>query len=225
MKKTKIMKFILALVAVVGSMMISHAQSDEGHFIYDIKMESSDPQIEAQLSMLAGSTLEIMFKGQQSKQIMSMGSLMTTTTITDSETKEGLMLMNGMMGKFAARMDLDEAAEEEEDGDLDIELVDETKDVLGYTCHKAIIIDGDGNETTFWYSKDFASPETESQYIKKGIPGMPLAFSVDTPQMSMSFEAKEINEKIKKSKKEFNMDIPEGYEEKDIEELQGAMGG
>lgn len=224
MKNIKIMKFILVLVAVVGSLMMSHAQSEEGHFIFDIKMESSDPQIEAQLSMLAGSTLEIMFKGKQSKQIMSMGSLMTTTTITDSETKEGLMLMSGMMGKFAARMDLDTEKDEEE-MDMDVELIDETKDILGYTCYKAIVIDDDGNETTFWYSKDFSSPETESQYIKKGIPGMPLAFSVDTPQMNMSFEAKEINEKIKKAKKEFNMDIPEGYEEKDIDELQGAMGG
>ena len=224
MKNIKIMKFILVLVAALGSIMMSQAQSDEGHFIFDIKMESSDPQIEAQLSMLAGSTLEIMFKGKQSKQIMSMGSLMTTTTITDSESKEGLMLMNGMMGKFAARMDLD-SEPDEDDVDMDIELIDETKDILGYTCHKAIIIDGDGNETTFWYSKEFSSPETESQYIKKGIPGMPLAFSVETPQMNMSFEAKEINKKIKKAKKEFNMDIPEGYEEKDIEELQGAMGG
>ena len=218
------MKFILVLTAVVGSLMISHAQSEEGHFIYDIKMESSDPQIEAQLSMLAGSTLEIMFKGKKSKQIMSMGSLMTTTTISDSESKEGLLLMSGMMGKFAARMDLSEEADGE-DVDIDVELIDETKDILGYTCHKAIIIDGDGNESTFWYSKDFVSPETESQYIKRGIPGMPLAFSVDTPQMSMKFEAKEINEKLKKSKKEFNMDIPEGYEEKNIEELQGTMGG
>lgn len=224
MKNIKIMKFILVLVAAVGSIMMTHAQSDEGHFIYDIKMESSDPQIEAQLSMLAGSTLEIMFKGKQSKQIMSMGSLMTTTTITDSESKEGLMMMNGMMGKFAARMDLD-SEPDEDDVDMDVELIDETKDILGYTCHKAIIIDGDGNETTFWYSKEFSSPETESQYIKKVIPGMPLAFSVETPQMNMSFEAKEINKKIKKAKKEFNMDIPEGYEEKDIEELQGAMGG
>lgn len=224
MKNIKIMKFILVLVAALGSIMMSQAQSDEGHFIFDIKMESSDPQIEAQLSMLAGSTLEIMFKGKQSKQIMSMGSLMTTTTITDSESKEGLMLMNGMMGKFAARMDLD-SEPDEDDVDMDVELIDETKDILGYTCHKAIIIDGDGNETTFWYSKEFSSPETESQYIKKGIPGMPLAFSVETPQMNMSFEAKEINKKIKKAKKEFNMDIPEGYEEKDIEELQGAMGG
>lgn len=224
MKNIKLMKFILVLVAAVGSIMMTHAQSDEGHFIYDIKMESSDPQIEAQLSMLAGSTLEIMFKGKQSKQIMSMGSLMTTTTITDSESKEGLMMMNGMMGKFAARMDLD-SEPDEDDVDMDVELIDETKDILGYTCHKAIIIDGDGNETTFWYSKEFSSPETESQYIKKGIPGMPLAFSVETPQMNMSFEAKEINKKIKKAKKEFNMDIPEGYEEKDIEELQGAMGG
>lgn len=224
MKNIKIMKFILVLVAALGSIMMSQAQSDEGHFIFDIKMESSDPQIEAQLPMLAGSTLEIMFKGKQSKQIMTMGSYTTTTTITDSESKEGLMLMNGMMGKFAARMDLD-SEPDEDDVDMDIELIDETKDILGYTCHKAIIIDGDGNETTFWYSKDFSSPETESQYIKKGIPGMPLAFSVETPLMNMSFEAKEINKKIKKAKKEFNMDIPEGYEEKDIEELQGAMGG
>lgn len=217
------MRFILTLVAVVGSIVMTHAQSNEGHFIFDIKMESSDPQVEAQLGMFAGSTMEMMFKGNQSKQVMSMGSLMKTTTITNTDTNEGLILMNGMMGKFAARMDLD-ADETPQEVDIEVELIDEKRDILGYTCYKAIVSDDNGNESTFWYSKDFTAPETNNQYINKEIPGMPLAFSVETPQMSMSFEAKEINEKVKKAAKEFSMDIPEGYEEKNIEELQGAMG-
>ena len=211
------MAFLLPLTTIF-------AQQNEAHIIFDIKMESSEPEIEAQLAMLGGSKLEIMFKDNWARQSFSMGSMMKTTTITNSETGEALMLIAGMMGKFASRTSADDISEDDED-DVEVELLDETKEIVGYTCKKAILIDEDGNESTFWYTEDIMKPQTDGKYFKGAIPGMPLEFNVVTPQLTMTMTATELNKKVKKSKDMFSMDIPEGFQEKDIDELQGAMGG
>ncbi len=220
------MKKIIFTFAMIAFVSLTFAQKDQAHIIFDIKMESNEPEIQAQLGMLAGSTLELMFKGDQSRQAMAMGSMMNQVTIQDRESGEGLLLISGMMGKYAARMDTKKDEEKEEvESDTEVELVDETKEILGYTCHKAIIIDEDGNESVFWYTKELVRPETESQYFRNEIPGMPLEFSVVTPQMTMVFTAKEVNTKIKGAKKKFSMDIPEGYTETPIDQLQSLLGG
>jgi GLPGLI family protein len=152
-----------------------------------------------------------------------MGALMTTTTVSDRSSGKGMMLMSGMMGKYGALMDLDKMKTDQEEADVEVELIDETKDIQGYTCKKAIIIDEEGNESTFWYTDEIGMPETDSQFFKKEIPGMPLEFSVNTPQMVMTMSASEIKTKVKKAKKVFELEIPEGYSEKSFEELQGMM--
>lgn len=217
----KLLSFTLAVIIL--PFLGTFAQLDEAHIVYDIKMESSEPEVEAQLAMLEGSKLEIMFKGHQARQMFSMGSMMTTTTITDSETGEALMLIDGMMGKFASRTTPDDIEEPEED--VEVELIDETKTVAGYECKKAVLIDDDGNESTFWYTDEILKPQTDGKYFKGSIPGMPLEFTVVTPQITMTMTATELSEKVKKSKKQFDMEIPEGYQEKSIDELQNAMGG
>jgi len=217
------MKIGTLVIALFTALSFVNAQQEEAQIIYDITMESSDPQVQAQLGMLAGSSLEMTFKEKQSKQVFSMGALMTTTTVSDRSSGKGMMLMSGMMGKYGALMDLEEMKAEQEEADMEVELIDETKEVQGYTCKKAIIIDEEGNESTFWYTEEIAMPKTDSQFFKKGIPGMPLEFSVNTPQMVMTMAASTVKTKVKKAKKVFNLEIPEGYTEKSFEELQGMM--
>lgn len=217
------MKLSTLVIALFTALSFVNAQKEEAHIIYDITMESSDPQVQAQLGMLAGSSLEMTFKDEQSKQVFSMGALMTTTTVSDRSSGKGMMLMSGMMGKYGALMDLDQMKTDQEEADVEVELIDETKDIQGYTCKKAIIIDEEGNESTFWYTDEIGMPETDSQFFKKEIPGMPLEFSVNTPQMVMTMSASEIKTKVKKAKKVFELEIPEGYSEKSFEELQGMM--
>jgi GLPGLI family protein len=133
-----------------------------------------------------------------------------------------------MMGKFATVIDTneDEAKEEDaEETDVEVELVEgETKEIAGYTCKKAIVIDEEGNESVFWYTEEIATLEDGSSMINKKIPGMPLEFSIVNTQITMVMSATEVNDKVKKAKKLFSTDIPEGYEVKDVEELQEQMG-
>ncbi len=217
------MKLGTLIIAFLSAIVFANAQKQEAHIIYDITMESDDPQVQAQLGMLAGSSLEMAFKDDLSKQVFSMGALMTTTTVSDRSSGKGMMLMSGMMGKYGAFMDVEEMMEDQDDMDVEIELVDETKEVMGYNCKKAIVIDEEGNETIFWYTDEITMPKTDGRFFKKGIPGVPLKFSVDNPQMTMVMTAKEVNKKVKKPKKVFALAIPEGYTEKTFEELQQLM--
>ena len=134
--------------------------------------------------------------------------------------------MDGMMGKYASKMELsDLEGSQNTEEELDVELVDETKEVAGFTCKKAIIYDAAGNENIFWYTEEIKAPENGGKYFKEGIPGMALEFSVVNPQFTMTFSATEFSKKVKNPKEKFSMEIPEGFTEKSFEDLQKMMGG
>ena len=221
------MKFIKTLVLALTIPFTSlFAQLDEGHIVYDLKMESSDPEVEAQLAMVGGSSMEIFFKDQNVRQEMNIGTFQKTITITNADDGKIISLIDGMMGKFATVIDLDdESLEETEELDVEIELVEgETKEVAGYTCKKAILIDEDGNESVFWYTDEIVTLKNGGTMINDQIPGMPLEFSIVNPQVTMVLTAKEVNKKVKKAKKLFSTEVPEGYEIRDLDELQKTMG-
>jgi GLPGLI family protein len=216
------MKTITLITALFVSVWSLVAQ--EGHIVYDIQYESDQPEIQAQIGMLAGSTMEVYFKDNLSKVVASMGSLITTTNITDNDSGESLMLMSGMMGKLAAKSNTKDEKEEEEP-EMSVELIDETKEILGYTCKKAILSTEEGIELEYWYTEEIKKPEIKAQGFSDEVPGVALAFTINTPQMKMSYTAKEVATKIKKANKIFDMTIPEGYTEQSMEQLRNMMGG
>ncbi|MEX1190567.1 MAG: hypothetical protein WED10_11540 [Brumimicrobium sp.] len=220
------MKSITLLSVLLFSLFTATAQT-EATIEYQIEMSSSNPEMESQLAMFENSTMKLYMKDKMMRQETSMGGMINTTTIVDSDARKTLMLVDGMMGKFAAKMDLSEMDDEKEteDPDLDIEFVDETKEIVGYECKKAIVYDEDGNESVFWYTEEIEAPKEGSKYMKEGIPGMALEFNVSQPEMSMTFTATEFSKKVKKPKELFSMEVPEGYSEKTVEELQSLMGG
>lgn len=193
---------------------------------FKISMSTDNPEVEAQLAMMEGSTMKMYMKDGNMRQETNMGGFMKNTTITNAETKETLILVDGMMGKFAAKTNLEETAKTENtEEELDIELVDETKEIAGFTCNKAIIYDAAGNENIFWYTEEIKAPENGGKYMKKGIPGMALEFSIVQPQITMTFSATEFSKKVKNPKEKFAMTIPEGFTEKSIDDMQNMLGG
>jgi len=214
LKQTE-MKTKILVIAFLSFFTTLIAQRNEAHVIYDMSFTSDDAMISGQLAMLKGSTMNWMFKGDNSRQEVNMGALATTTTISDQSAGKGLMLVEGIQGKTASWMDL----KTQDDGEINVTLIDETKEINGFTVHKALVKDADGEEAVIWYSKDFAAPEVKSRYTVKGVPGLPLAFEIKTPQMNMHFEVREIQPKIKGSKKLFQLKVPKGFVEKPIEDL------
>lgn len=219
------MKLIVLITSLLFLAVSSIAQT-EATIEFKITMSTDNPEVEAQLAMLEGSSMKLYMKDGDMRQETNMGSFMKNTTISNAETKETLILMDGMMGKFAAKTKLDEVEKaENEEEDLDVELVDETKEIAGFTCKKAIIYDAAGNENIFWYTEEIEAPENGGKYMKEGVPGMALEFVIVQPQITMTFTATEFSKKVKNPKEKFAMTIPEGFTEKSFGELQKMLGG
>ncbi|MDX1651962.1 MAG: hypothetical protein R3277_05695 [Brumimicrobium sp.] len=221
------MKYFSLIFAVV---FLSHTlvSQTELSLNYKVEMSSDDPEMEAQLSMFQNSSLQLYIKDQMSRQEFSFGGMIKTTVIMNSETQEGLSLIDGMMGNYAAKISPDKEdtiSENDSAVDFEIELVDETKKILGYTCKKAIVYDQDGNESVYWYTEEIAPPKEGGKYMNEKVPGMPIEFTVNQQGITMTFTATKFEKKVDKPKEKFSMKVPEGYTEKPLEEIQGMMGG
>ena len=218
------MKIITFFTALIFTVSISFAQ--ELTVKYEISMESSEPEVQAQIGMMQGSTYTMYLKGNQSRIESNMGGgLMVNTTIIDVDKKKGVMLMDGMMGKLAATYNLDSLNNLTEESKVDIELVDETKEILGYKCKKAIVYGENDLEIVYWYTEEFKpSDEVLGSMIKKGVPGLPLEFSIEQPQITMIYTAIDLQKKVKNPNEKFNLSIPEGYSEKSFDDIKSMLG-
>jgi GLPGLI family protein len=217
------MKKLFLIAIAVCSTLLASAQMKEGHLNYSIEVSSDNPEMAMVIGMMQGSTMDIYFSDNKSRVDMVMGSMMKTITIADTDKKETLTLMSGMMGNTAIKEPIkDEELEAEgEEDDIVVILEDETKDILGYTCKKAIVVDADGNESVFWYTDEVEIKTEGQKVLSKKIPGLPLQMEVPANGMNMTMTAIEFTEKLTKKLKTslFDMTIPEGYAVKSTEEL------
>ncbi|MBL4862777.1 MAG: hypothetical protein JKY09_07160 [Crocinitomicaceae bacterium] len=217
-------KLVLSLAMTVIAAVSASAQLTQGHVSYSVEMSTDNPQMEAMISMMQGSTFDIYFKDDFSKTVVKMGAMVTMSTITDGDSEEMLLLLEGMMGKKAIKSTLaDMKAEAAEVPEHEITLVDETKEIEGYTCKKAIITDEDGNETVYWYTEEIEIKKGGQSYLSEEIPGFPLEFEVNQGGMILSLTATNFDKKIKDADEVFDMHIPDGFDEMTLEQLQ-SMG-
>lgn len=190
-------------------------------------MESSDPAMQPQLQMSEGATLTLFSKGDKSRVEMKMGELMTTTTILDLTKKRGVTLMDGILGKQGATFEGEDfETYSANNSESEVELVDETKTILGYKCKKAIIyMEEEGGEMTFWYTEDVEVGNTFlGEYSKFGLPGVALEYGLEQESITMKFVAVIFETSIKENKGLFDLNIPAGYTEKSFKEMINMSG-
>ncbi len=117
----------------------------------------------------------------------------------------------------------------------EIEYIDETKKIAGYTCKKAILKNknqrGEVNETTVWYCPDFKMPENYSLGGNRGmmmmggmngldqLNGFPMEYEFERANgMKMHMVVTKIQLDANIDDKEF--EIPKGYDIKPMSEMQ-----
>ena len=218
-------KIIFSAILAVCSITTSIAQLNEGHIKFEIEASTTNPQMEMAVGMMQGSTMDMYFSDQSLHSELNMGAMMKVNTIVLGESGEVMILMSGMMGNTAVPTTL-EAMKEESDSretpSLDVELIDETKEIQGYTCKKAVLTNEDGDEMVTWYTTEIEVNTQGQSYHNEEIPGFPLQFTQNANGLIMSFTAIEVEESIDKKKKKilFSVEVPDGYTEMTPEELQ-----
>lgn len=216
-------KLALLFVMTVVLTVISFAQLKEGHIAYDIEMTSEDPDMAMAVQMFSGSTMDLYFSDKKARTDLSMGSMMSMTTLVDNETEEVMILMGGMMGDKGILTNSKEMAAND-DTDMPepkITLTNETKVISGYKCKKAIITDDEGGEMEYWYTEEIKSVTTDKKSEISKLPGLALQYATNKDGMVMTFTASNIETKLdaKTIKDKFSMTIPDGYEKMTYEEF------
>ena len=200
----------------------SSAQLTEGHVAYKIDCVSDNPDMQMAVSMLQGSTMEIYFYEGLTRSEMKMGTMMNIITLTNEKTEDFLMLMSGMIGKNAILTTLDEINKEKgETPEMEITLVEETKEIMGYVCKKAVLTAEDGSESVFWYTPDIKVAAKGQSYLNEKVPGFPLEYEINNAGFKMVLTVTSIEKKIKKAGDLFDFKIPEGYKKMTLEQLKG----
>lgn len=217
--------FKLLLVFVLTSSILFAQQS--GKITYNIEMETTNPEIQQAMQMMGGNfdMQVVSYYSEEGFRSEMTNAFMTTTTISPASGDEVLILMDGMIGKSAILSETTEYKTSKglKDGEsINLEYTDETKEIMGYTCKKALMDAGKDNEMIFWYT-DEINPKRLSPDMPGGLPGVPLEYTMNSDEMAMNFTVTDISfEPVDASK--FNMDIPAGYKEMDLKALK-KMGG
>jgi GLPGLI family protein len=198
------------------------AKEFKGVITYKITVEGSGVTDEMKNMMPKTMTMTIKGNKARSEMIMSMGK---TISITDGDTKETITLMDMMGQKIAIKSNYEEIqAEMAKSPEVKVEITSETKDILGYVCKKAIVTNTkDDTEIYVYYTEELGSNALNFDNPQfKDINGAMLEFEIPNEMFSMKFTAVSIE---KKNVDDSEFTIPEGYQIKTKEEMQGMFGG
>jgi GLPGLI family protein len=217
--------FAFAIVALVGNVV---GQKTKGQVSYDVFVSTDDPQASAYVDNMEGSILELYFGEGKVRTEMYMGDMMSTTSVSIDGNDTTLTLLDGMMGKIAMKTTLEDLDDEQRLAytERDVELVeDETKEIAGYTCKKAIITTADEKESVVWYTEELVPAYRGGMYLFDEIPGVPLEMYSSWGKMDMKFVAFDYSKKLKKPEKLFSTEIPKGFTLRTAEEMKQMRGG
>ncbi|MFN4234615.1 MAG: DUF4412 domain-containing protein [Bacteroidia bacterium] len=216
--------FVAILTSITGYNALGQSKKPfEGTIVYSLNFDEAglDP---ASASMLQGREMTISIKGDKSRMEMDMG-MMKTTTIADNKTGNVVTLMDIMGQKMALKMTKEEIEKQRNDGNAKaptIKYTDETKEIAGYKCKKAIAVTDEGEELAVFYTDEIPSNGTSTNNQFKGLNGFPLEYQASQNGLKMLVTAKSVKlGKVDDSK----FKIPSDYKEVTQEELQKMFGG
>jgi len=209
------MKNLILTITFLFSSVFLIAQDFEGTISYEMVYENLSPQIKPMAGMLPKSS-SVDVKGELSKTTTPNAMGGEINVIINSTTGETLTLMNLMGQKYATKMTPEDVKEEDKPK---IEYTEDTKEILGYVCKKAIATDQDGNEIEVYYTEEIDVKVSSSI---NGVKGFPMQVIISQDMFTMTQTVTEIKKgKVKKIK----MEVPSDFELKTIEELQKMGSG
>jgi len=221
------MKKLLLLLFATGLLFTSCSVSSKigkkkaftGKITYAITFPGTDFSEEQLAQLPSRSTLII---GKKNTKSILRSGIITQIEIKDIDTQNSTSLMEVLGQKFAIEKTKEMAEKElEENSIATVSVLDDTKEIAGRLCNKAIIKIND-SESTIYFSKDIGNKKYNygsALYIN--LNGIPLEYSIENNNIKMKMTAIKIEE-CNINNHEF--DIPEGYQKVTLNELQNMFG-
>jgi len=212
-------KKMFSLLAVVAIFVGSSFAQFEGKIVYSLDYELPEA-MESQRAMLP-STMDLLI-GKEKTKIIQNTMMGSQIVISNTKTKESVLLMDMMGQKMAINMPAPTKEDLAKEKVPTFKYDDKTKKIAGYKCKHAIMLvedeNGEVNEIDVFYTEEIPA---EANSKLKGLKGFPLEYSMAPQGMVMTLTAKTVT-KEKLPKSEFS--VPEGYTTMTMEEFKASMG-
>lgn len=214
-------KFFLAVALLIAGTAACAQAPFEGKIIYDMEVNSPDIPPEAASMMPKEAVIYIKDKLSRVEMDMAMSKL---TVIADNERNTATSLVNVMGKKIAVQPDSAKVAEAiEKIGKYEIKYLNESKDIAGYSCKKALIILNDGADTsTIWYTKDIPAVKTSMNQHLPQVDGFAMSMTAKQQGVDMKMTVREVH---RETVDDSLFEIPEDYEIIKQDEIQQKLMG
>ena len=201
--------FVLLIFLSTGQLF---SQISEGYIQYTIEVEAADTSLKTKQSvgLLRDSKMEIYFNPTHLRIDFKMGVISETKMIMDFEQDSVVSLSKTAYGKYAVKSTVEELSYVKQDESSSIQLLNDTKMILGYHCKKAII-SSKGTKTTYWYTDEIKIDFKGNEFFDNKLPGFPLFFSKTENGVYMQYQASNIRETISNVGEIFNLTISPDY--------------
>ncbi len=216
--KTFCVPIFIGVIISTSSYAQEKAKAFEGTITYGVSVESEElkPEYKARVP----NELKMTFKGTKSRveQISPAGS---TIILADAETMESTILFNHIMVKKMAvkssKEDMEKALTELPE--MKINILDETKEIIGYKCKKAEIVQGENTLIVYYTDAlEVSNPNWSNQF--KDIKGVMLEYTQFTGGMTMKYTAKSVE---KQNVNDSVFTIPDDYKVMTNEEFRSMF--
>ena len=217
MKNLKKLAFVA--LAIVSTQF--YAQTKTGAVTYEMTMPDNE-----EMAAMGTNTIKISFDEKSSAtQMDMMGGMISVKTISvdKNNPKDTRMLMDMMGKKYEV------TGESEGFGNSDVASLKDaesvtydkkaTKEILGYTCYKALVTINGGTVNTFYITEAIAVQSLPTDKLK--LAGFPLEVEVNSENGKVLLVATAVDKVPSAS----CFTVPEGYKKVTQEELQQELGG
>lgn len=220
-----IKKSFFATVFSASSLMAA-AQLETGKISYKITLDTDDPQMKMQLSMMGSSEMTTWFNKDKIRQEMNFGGFSINTTITDGTKRKKLTLVDVPMQGMKMAVPGDITEDDNLNEKVEVEETTDVVEIAGYKCKKYIVTDEDGNEIIMYATEELKISTQGTRFGNSKVKGFPLKIVIDQAMFKMVIEATKIEPKYKEKDKDlYSLEVPEDYEIGTEEDLRGMRGG
>lgn len=230
-------KMIFLALTLFTGVLTGQTTLDEAFVQFEITdIQSDDPQTSGMIQSMKGGTVDIYFKGNKQRvDVDMMGGMIKMSTLNgEGGDKPNVLFMDMMGQKLKIAMDDEEFGQYQNQSGADeikpkVEKVPgQGKSILGYACEKVIIsYEGNSNmqgmKLVAYVTDEISAPHNVIQNGPSNdlnLEGFPLEYSIDHPQMSMTYEVVKLEKKV-------SSDVftePAGYREMDFSQFIQTMG-
>lgn len=219
MKKTHLLLTIL--LAFFSN--ISFSQINTGRIVFEINTEALDSSQIKNARNVNGTRMIYYFAPNKNRIDMLLGKIIKMTTVNDHEKDSSLLLTSSKMGNFSLSSTIEQAASRERkpDSTLKVELINETKEIAGIVCKKAIIYKANEKQITHWYTEELNVNISENNYQNESVPGFSLEIESTYNGLHSKMTALKVDKVLEASEQiVFSVTPPPGFEHVTWEQYQ-----